>query len=194
MAGGAAPDRAGGSQCPVLLVRRSPTSPKSRLFWPILIAVVIADRATKRAAVAALSPALVPHDIIGNTVRFTLSYNPAAVFGLSLGPWSRIALIVITLVILAILLRMYAQAAARDRVLAVALGLLCGGALGNLLDRILSPTGVVDFIDVGVGAVRFWTFNVADSGITVGAILLAIVLWRTTGQAPRGESEPGRRE
>ncbi|MGH7633787.1 MAG: signal peptidase II, partial [Gemmatimonadaceae bacterium] len=130
----------------------------------------MADRAAKRAVVAALSPALVPHDIVGSTVRFTLSYNPAAVFGLSIGPWSRIALIVITLVILAILLRMYVQAAARDRIMAVALGLICGGALGNLLDRLLSPAGVVDFIDVGVGAVRFWTFNVADSGITVGAI------------------------
>jgi signal peptidase II len=42
----------------------------------------------------------------------------------------------------------------------------------------------VDFIDVGVGAVRFWTFNVADSGITVGAILLAIALWRSAGHSP----------
>ena len=133
---------------------------------------------------ATLSPELVPHDIVGNTVRFTLSYNPAAVFGLSIGPWSRLALIVITLVILVILFRMYLQAGTRDRLVAVALGLICGGAVGNLVDRLLSPAGVVDFIDVGAGAVRFWTFNVADSGITVGAILLAIALWRSAGRPP----------
>lgn len=133
---------------------------------------------------AALTPALVPHDIVGNTVRFTLSYNPAAVFGISIGPWSRLALIVITLVILVILFRMYLEAGARERLVAVALGLICGGAVGNLVDRLLSPVGVVDFVDVGVGAVRFWTFNVADSGITVGAILLAIALWRSAGHSP----------
>jgi signal peptidase II len=83
-----------------------------------------------------------------------------------------------------ILFRMYLEAGARERLVAVALGLICGGAVGNLVDRLLSPVGVVDFIDVGVGAVRFWTFNVADSGITVGAILLAIALWRSAGHSP----------
>ena len=53
--------------------------------------------------------------------------------------------------------------------------------LGNLLDRLQSPLGVVDFIDIGVGNARFWTFNLADVGVTVGAVLLAIVLWREDG-------------
>jgi lipoprotein signal peptidase len=47
---------------------------------------------------------------------------------------------------------------------------------------------VVDFIDIGVGNVRFWTFNVADSAVTVGAILLALVLWREDS-APSADSE-----
>ena len=64
------------------------------------------------------------------------------------------------------------------------MGLARGGAAGNLIDRIRSPRGVVDFIDIGIGAVRFWTFNVADAGITVGAILLALTLWN--------EPEPAR--
>ena len=50
---------------------------------------------------------------------------------------------------------------------------MIAGALGNLVDRIRSPCGVVDCIDVGVGSVRFWTFNVADIGGSIGAMLLA---------------------
>ena len=52
------------------------------------------------------------------------------------------------------------------------------GALGNLLDRIRSPRGVVDFIDVGIGDLRFWTFNLADVGITCGAVLLVLAFQR----------------
>ena len=63
-----------------------------------------------------------------------------------------------------------------------ALGLVTGGALGNLVDRLRWDRGVVDFIDVGVGDVRFWTFNVADAGVTVGAILLALVMLRHSPQ------------
>jgi signal peptidase II len=58
----------------------------------------------------------------------------------------------------------------------VALALVTGGAVGNLLDRLRSPRGVVDFIDIGVGDIRFWTFNVADVGVSIGAVLLAVVL------------------
>jgi len=59
----------------------------------------------------------------------------------------------------------------------IALALIAAGALGNLLDRLRSARGVVDFIDVGIGDTRFWTFNVADSGVTMGALLLMFVLW-----------------
>jgi signal peptidase II len=58
-----------------------------------------------------------------------------------------------------------------------ALVLIVAGAIGNLVDRLRWDGGVVDFIDVGVGGWRFWTFNVADSAVTIGAILLALVLW-----------------
>jgi signal peptidase II len=62
---------------------------------------------------------------------------------------------------------------------AAALGLIAGGALGNLLDRLRWDRGVVDFVDIGLGSVRFWTFNVADVGITCGAVWLAWQLgWR----------------
>jgi len=54
---------------------------------------------------------------------------------------------------------------------------VCGGALGNLIDRIRSAAGVVDFIDVGIGDMRWPTFNVADMAVSIGAFLLAWVLW-----------------
>jgi signal peptidase II len=80
--------------------------------------------------------------------------------------------------VLAILLRIYHTAEPRARLVAAALGLACGGAIGNIADRFRFPLGVVDFIDVGIGAHRFWTFNLADAGITIGALLLAVVLFR----------------
>src|SRR5438046_2230507 len=58
-----------------------------------------------------------------------------------------------------------------------ALALVCAGAVGNVVDRLRSAQGVVDFVDVGVGSTRWPTFNVADSAITVGAIALAVTLW-----------------
>ena len=63
-----------------------------------------------------------------------------------------------------------------ERLKVLALGLAWGGAAGNLIDRVRSKPGVVDFIDIGVGNVRFWTFNVADSAVTIGAVLLGWVL------------------
>jgi signal peptidase II len=59
----------------------------------------------------------------------------------------------------------------------VSLALVCGGAIGNLIDRIRWNRGVVDFLDVGVGGTRWPTFNVADMAVSIGAFLLAIVLW-----------------
>ena len=71
----------------------------------------------------------------------------------------------------------------------MSLVLIVGGALGNLADRVRSADGVVDFIDAGAGSMRFWIFNVADMGVTVGAVLLALLYLRRAsgdaGTAPR---------
>ena len=66
----------------------------------------------------------------------------------------------------------------------MSLALVCGGALGNLIDRLRSSLGVVDFLDVGVGDARWPTFNVADMAVSVGAFLLAIVLWAEERPTP----------
>jgi signal peptidase II len=148
-----------------------------RLFWPILIAVVAVDVLTKAIAVRALLPARIPHDLVGEYLRFTLVYNPGAAFGLHVGEHSRWVFMALTIGALLILGRLYVLAAPGDRARVVALSLVCGGAMGNLIDRIRSAAGVVDFLDVGVGDARWPTFNVADIAVSVGAFVLAVVLW-----------------
>ena len=144
--------------------------------------MIVIDLITKLLAERYLLPRYVPHRIIGDFVRFTLAYNPGAAFSMSLGPYSRYIFGAFAVVALVVLWRLYRLSGpakrAGDGVRILALGLAWGGAAGNLLDRIRSPLGVVDFIDVGLSSWRFWTFNVADSAVTVGAIVLAWSLSR----------------
>jgi signal peptidase II len=147
-------------------------------FLSVVGAIVIADAVTKLVAVDRLSPAYVPHEVMGDAVRLTLVYNPGAAFGLHLGPWSRWIFMALTLVALVVLWRMYRSSGAGDRIKVIAIAMVSGGALGNLVDRVRSSRGVVDFIDIGVGSWRWPTFNIADIAVSCGAVLLAIVLWR----------------
>ena len=151
--------------------------PNPPLFWGTLLVVVALDLATKLIAASTLSPQHVPHEIVGNTLRLTLVYNPGAAFGLNLGAYSRWIFMALTAGALVILGRLYQATRQGDLIRTLALALVCGGAVGNLIDRVRSPAGVVDFIDVGVGDMRWPTFNVADMAVSVGAFLLAWVLW-----------------
>jgi signal peptidase II len=152
------------------------------LFWPVIAIVALVDVVTKAIAVRALVPQRVPHEVVGNAVRLTLVYNPGAAFGLNLGAESRWIFTTLTIVALAILWRLYRSTRRGDVMRVLALALVCAGALGNLLDRVRSDLGVVDFIDVGFGTTRWPTFNVADMAVSVGAVLLAWVLWQEDRQ------------
>src|SRR5688572_27903168 len=156
----------------------------ARLFWGAAIGVVLLDVVTKYFAERLLLPPHVPHRIVGDVVRFTLAYNPGAAFSMSLGPYSRYIFGGFALIALVVLYRLHKQPP-RDWLKSLALGLAWGGAAGNLVDRIISPLGVVDFIDVGFRSWRFWTFNVADSAVSVGAVLLAWVLLQEERQLNR---------
>lgn len=147
-------------------------------FITLVAGIVLVDQFTKMLAVDQLSPAYVPHPVIGEAVRLTLVYNPGAAFGFHLGPWSRWIFTALTAVALVVLWRMYRASGPQERVKATALAMVSGGAIGNLVDRLRSSRGVVDFLDVGVAAWRWPTFNVADIAVSCGAVLLAIVLWR----------------
>lgn len=149
---------------------------KAKLFWPIVLVLVMADCSTKRVAESELDVGQ-PESVIGEVVRFTLAYNPGVAFGIRFGEFSRGIVAALAVAGLLGLAWMYRATRPGQRGQVLALALISGGAVGNLIDRLLSARGVVDFIDVGLGGVRFWTFNVADVGITTGALLFIAGSW-----------------
>jgi signal peptidase II len=149
-----------------------------RLFWGTAAAVVVADVVTKLLAASLLARHL-PVRVVGEYVQLRLVYNQCAAFGVCLGApvysrWIFFGLAIVALFVLRSLVR---SARSGDRFRLLALALVCAGAVGNVVDRLRSAQGVVDFVDVGIGALRWPTFNVADSAITVGALALAVSLW-----------------
>ena len=116
-----------------------------------------------------------PKEVLGDFFRLTLSFNTNAAFGMSVLGGSRWIYVGLTAVIVVTLWSMYREAQPSDRWQAIALGLIVGGAVGNVVDRLRWTGGVVDFIDVGIGVHRFWTFNIADSGISVGATMMVLL-------------------
>ena len=145
-------------------------------FWSVVIVVLVADVITKAWAEASLLR-YSARPVVGEWLQLRLVYNPGAAFGLYLGSYSRWIFMALTLFALVVLYQLYRSTRQGDTPRVLALALVCAGALGNLIDRVRSPNGVVDFIDVGVGALRWPTFNVADMGVSIGAFLLAWVLW-----------------
>jgi len=152
-------------------------SSNGRTFWTAALTIFAGDVVTKYLAVTRLMPHM-PRNVFGPFARLTLAYNPYAAFSMSLGSFSRVIFGTFAAVALVVLWRIHRQTGPGEALKSLALGLAWGGAAGNLLDRLRSPRGVVDFIDIGVGRIRFWTFNVADSGVTIGVCLLAWILWQ----------------
>ena len=158
------------------------------LFWVVGLSVVAADVVTKQIAVGVLSRTAVP--VLGDWLQFRLVYNPGAAFGLHVGAYSRIVFMVLAIVALIVLGAMAYRTPPREWFRLTALGLVCGGAVGNLADRIRSSRGVVDFIDVYIGSFHWPTFNIADIAVTCGALALAATFWyegRQTQAASRAK-------
>ena len=153
------------------------TTRRDRLFLSMVFGILVADVITKRIAETSL-PLHQPRPVLGDFLRWTLTYNTGAAMNMTLGASSRVVFSVLAVVMIAVIVKMWRGLPATSSWLAASLGMITAGATGNLIDRIRSAQGVVDFIDVGIGAARFWTFNVADMGVTCGAILLALLLWR----------------
>ena len=138
-----------------------------RVFVTIAPVVVAIDQLTKAWLVANVAPGEVK-SVLGDVIRLVYHPNTGALFGLF--PDSAILFGIISIVPIALIVGYHARSA-RSRYLSVALGLLLGGAVGNLIDR-LRLGHVVDFVDTGIGDLRFYTFNVADSAISTAIVLL----------------------
>ena len=165
-------------------------TPKLRVFLWTSVPLAALDVATKELAMRALRP-FVPHPVLGDWFRLTLAYNRQGAMGLTFGSLSRALFVLLALAALGVLGVMLKRTAPADRLRAAALGLLVAGAAGNLWGRLRWSQGVVDFIDVGLGRYRFWTFNVADAALTVGVLALVILLWREDAARARGGGASG---
>ncbi len=154
-----------------------PEGPKADRRRPILLVVAgviaIADQVSKTVALQALDDG--PAHLLGDSVQLRITRNSGGAFSLLSGLTPVITLLAVGAVI--VMTRIGSRSG--DRATAAAWSMILGGALGNLVDRMARapgfPTGeVVDFVKVG-----WWpTFNLADSAITLGAVLLVIRTWR----------------
>ncbi len=143
-----------------------------RWLW-IASAVLLLDQASKWLALGKL----VLHESVplAPFLNLTLVYNKGAAFGFlsTASGWQNLFFIGVAFVATVVILYLLRRMGAKDRFMAVALMLILGGAIGNLIDRLLYGH-VVDFIDVYYGTWHWPAFNVADSAITVGAVMIAL--------------------
>lgn len=146
---------------------------QSRRLWGLIAVIVASDQLTKHWALNRLSDNRVI-DLVGS-LRFKLAFNKGMAFSQATGAGPVIgALGFVVVIVIVVWLRRSAQGAA-----AIAAGLIVGGAIGNLTDRLLRGDAwlrgaVVDFIDV-----QWWpVFNVADAAISIGAVLMVVASLR----------------
>jgi signal peptidase II len=146
------------------------------MFPPWLWAplVFILDFLSKRVVLANETALRAKVTVIGDFLRFVYVRNPGSAMGLF--PVGRMALVVISLLASVFLVFLYRTTDSRLKVRRGAMAAILGGAMGNLVDRIFYGGHVVDFIDVGLGTHRFYTFNVADMGVSVGGALLFLCI------------------
>ncbi len=128
------------------------------------------DQLSKALAIIFLVP-LDSFPVWSDYLRLTLIRNRGAAFGISLGRYSDILLLIISIAAIILIITYYARSSPSKRWQHLTFGLITGGAMGNLIDR-LAKKEVIDFIDCGIGNLRWPIFNVADIAITIGAILL----------------------
>ena len=138
------------------------------LYFAVAALVVILDQTTKRIVLETCTTGG-GRELIGSFLRIRLSHNQGAILGVLSGARSLLLTItiisVIALIFFAYKMR-YAPLLKR-----LSLGLILGGAFGNLIDR-LATGSVVDFLDMGIGRYRWPTYNIADAAVTIGAVIL----------------------
>ncbi len=143
------------------------------------IVAITADTLSKALAESAL-PMGQPVPVLGDFFQLTLGYNTGVAFGM-LANVGILTTLLPGIVIIGLSVWFFKALRARElpQVSALALGFILGGAFGNFLDR-LADGRVTDFLDVGIGALRWPTFNVADSFVVVGLFVLLFVSFFAT--------------
>lgn len=155
----------------------------------IFILVVILDQGTKHLVQDNMSLySSIP--VAGEFIKFTFIKNPGAAFGIMVG--SRWLFLALSVLACGVMLYYFVNLPREEKWGRFALTLIFGGAIGNLIDRILYGE-VVDFLDVGLNAYRWPIFNIADIAVSVGVILLFIRL-SATNQAEHDDPEPAEQE
>ncbi len=118
---------------------------------------------------------------LSDRLGFMLVYNTGSAGGFSIGPFTRSINVVVTMLAIGMVMRIVSPLASVDARAALPLGLLTGGALGNLASMLAGPAGVADFLAVRVGHSAMIVMNIADLFLWVGALLLAPVVLRLLG-------------
>jgi len=156
-------------------------------LWAPLVFVV--DLVAKRLVMANEAALRGKVRIIGDLARFIYVRNPGSAMGLF--PVGRIFLVTVSLAASIFLLYLYRTTDPGLRIRRGAMAAILGGAVGNLVDRIFYDGLVVDFIDLGFGSHRFYTFNVADMGVTLGgAVLFLCILLEGRKKKTLAEDSP----
>jgi len=163
-------DEEDGVAAPARAAWHGPSLRRWLLFAALGVGVLVIDQLSKAAITANLAPSQ-SVDVLGSWLRIVYWTNSGILFGML--PQSAPAFAIVSAAVVGLIVLYHAKAG-RGLVITIALGLLMGGALGNLIDR-LHYGAVVDWVDMGVGGWRFWTYNFGDAAITI-AILLLIVL------------------
>ena len=160
------------------------------LFAALALTIVAADQLAKALVTRSLAPGQ-SVDVVGDLVRIVFGQNSGALFGLFKD--NALMFGIVSLIVVGLIVVYHARTTA-SLYLTITLGLLLGGAIGNMVDR-LRLGYVVDFVDVGLGPTRFYTFNVADSAISVAIFLLFVAALRPSlvdGSAPAAPASQAR--
>ena len=142
---------------------------KRQLFVGLSLLIIVIDRVSK-GWIAAQVPGGQQIELLGPYLRLVHGENRGGLFGLMQGSAPILGLLSIGVIVGLIVLH-ERETGVRPTLLTLGVAGLVGGAIGNLIDR-FTLGYVLDFIDMGIGNSRFWTFNVADMGITIGICLL----------------------
>ncbi len=157
------------------------------LIGTVAVLIYALDRITK-AWVVSNVPLNEAREVIDGWARVANVRNTGAAFGLL--PERTSLLSILSVVAVIVILFYYRDLAARSAPIAATLGMQLGGATGNLVDRV-GQGYVTDWIDVGIpGGWRFWAFNVADSSITVGIVIVTGLLWLEERRQAREAARP----